>query len=79
MDNEAVRVAAVRLMTSYARGSRNRDFLIDLYNRAQRSSVRAAAMGSLKFEMSDKDVRWLHLPFDPRTNMERDRSITNKN
>lgn len=71
-DNLEVRVAAVRFMTTFPQGTRARNVLERLIELGGNSSVRSMAAQAIRFNLRENDVRWFHLPVDPRGNISRD-------
>ncbi|MFT6070597.1 MAG: hypothetical protein ACJAT2_003034 [Bacteriovoracaceae bacterium] len=71
-DNLDVRVAAVRFMTTFPQGTRARNVLERIIELGGNSSVRSMAAQAIRFNLRENDVRWFHLPVDPRGNINRD-------
>lgn len=71
-DNLEVRVAAIRYMTTYPQGTRARNILERLIEMGGDTRVRSMAAQAVRFNLRENDVRWFHLPTDPRGDFSRD-------
>lgn len=61
---KVLRLAAVKSIMTFARSNRNRDYLTRLARVDQDQDIKAEALKALRFQMSEKDIRWFRLHRD---------------